>query len=172
MIMAMPVILSPQAVLALSTVPTSNGQTIPPWIKNTAMWWSENHIRDDGFVQVIQYLIQNGAIQLPQTQTGSSSLQKIPVWIKNNADWWATGQISDDDFFKGIQYMIQNGIIKIQSKIQNQNTVSTCNQGYEYDANLKQCVPLQAVAKPPCREGYRYDAYLNQCLPIFEASTR
>ena len=53
-----------------------------------------------------------------------------------------------------------------------QNTVSACKQGYTYDTNYKQCIPIRVAEQSYCKEGYRYDAYLNQCLPIFEASAR
>ena len=86
---------------------------IPLWIKNNAKWWSEGKIRDSDFVQGIQYLIKNGIMKIPQTQSGSSGPQLIPAWIKSNAGWWADGKISDDDFVSGIQYLISNGIMKI-----------------------------------------------------------
>ncbi|MGI0069752.1 MAG: hypothetical protein ACREAN_05795, partial [Nitrosopumilaceae archaeon] len=76
---------------------------IPSWIKNTAKWWSQGSVGDSDFVKGIQYLIQNGIMKVPQTQSSSTGSQQIPAWVKNNAGWWAAGQISDDDFVKGIQ---------------------------------------------------------------------
>jgi len=87
---------------------------IPDWIRNNASWWVNGTIDDKAFVGVIQYLIKEGIIQIPETTkptTGGS--QEIPAWIKNNADWWAQGLISDDDFIKGIQFMVEKGIITI-----------------------------------------------------------
>ena len=91
---------------------------IPAWIKNNAKWWSQGQIGDDQFVQGIQYMIQQGIMQIPSnsnTNATISSSQQIPAWVKTNAGWWASGQISDDQFVQGIQYMITNGIIKINS---------------------------------------------------------
>ncbi|HJU13370.1 MAG TPA: hypothetical protein VJ792_02830 [Candidatus Nitrosotalea sp.] len=89
---------------------------IPAWVKNNAKWWSQGQIGDDQFVQGIQYMIQQGIIQIPSTQQGGGTgTQQIPAWIKNNAGWWSTGQISDDQFVQGLQYMITNGIIKLHS---------------------------------------------------------
>jgi Raf kinase inhibitor-like YbhB/YbcL family protein len=89
---------------------------IPPWVKNTAKWWSEGQLSDSDFLKGIQYLIQKGIIQVhtPQgkfTTTG----QQIPAWIKNSAGWWANGTIGDEDFVKGIQYLIQINIINVNS---------------------------------------------------------
>ncbi len=39
-------------------------QEIPKWIKNNAKWWANGTISDDDFVRGIQYLIENGIIQL------------------------------------------------------------------------------------------------------------
>ncbi len=102
---------------ATSSANTTQSTVIPAWIKNNAKWWSQGQIGDDQFVQGIQYMIQNGIIQIP-VQSGSNATagtQQIPAWIKNNAGWWASGQIGDDQFVQGLQYMIENGIIKINS---------------------------------------------------------
>jgi hypothetical protein len=86
---------------------------IPDWIKNNAGWWSTDLIEDADFVSGIQYLIKEGIMTIPQTQSGQSTLQDIPSWIKNNAGWWADGLIEDADFVSGIQYLITNGIMHV-----------------------------------------------------------
>jgi plastocyanin len=86
---------------------------IPNWIRNNAKWWHDNVISDSDFEKGIQYLIQQGIIQVPPTQSSGQQSNSIPPWIKTNAGWWADGQISDDEFIKGLQYMINNGIIQI-----------------------------------------------------------
>lgn len=37
---------------------------IPPWIKNNADWWAQGLISDDDFVKGIQYLVEQGIIQV------------------------------------------------------------------------------------------------------------
>ncbi|MCA9827569.1 MAG: peptidase, partial [Nitrosopumilus sp.] len=85
----------------------------PSWIKNNAGWWAEGQIDDMAFVQGIQYLINNGIMNIPSTESGTSSGKDIPSWIKNNAGWWAEGQIDDMAFVQGIQYLINNGILEV-----------------------------------------------------------
>jgi len=89
--------------------------SIPDWVRKNARWWSQGAIGDNDFVSGIQYLIQKGIIQIPQTTSPplASESNEIPAWIKNNADWWSQGLISDDDFVKGIQYLVEQGIIKV-----------------------------------------------------------
>ena len=86
---------------------------IPSWIKNNAGWWADNLIGDSDFVSGIQYLITEGIMTIPPTQSGSSTSQEIPTWIKNNAGWWADDLITDTDFVSGIQYLITNGILSV-----------------------------------------------------------
>jgi len=86
---------------------------IPVWIKNTAEWWCEGTINDQEFANALQYLISEGIIVIPPTQSGQGTSQDIPAWIKNNACWWADGLIDDSEFVAGIQYLIQEGIIVV-----------------------------------------------------------
>jgi secreted PhoX family phosphatase len=92
---------------------TTTGTQIPSWVKNDAKWWSEDTISDQTFVSGIQYMIKEGIIVVPSTNSSTSQSQQIPSWIKNSAGWWASGQISDDNFVNGIQYLISNGIINV-----------------------------------------------------------
>ncbi len=86
---------------------------IPDWVRNNAGWWADDQIGDSDFVSGIQYLISNGIMSIPETQSGQSTGETIPDWVKNNAGWWAQGQIGDSDFVSGIQYLISKGIITV-----------------------------------------------------------
>ena len=88
--------------------------TIPDWIKNNAGWWAEGLIDDSSFLQGIQFLIKEGIMIIPSTETSESTgSQEVPAWIKNNAAWWAEGLIDDSSFLQGIQYLVKVGIIKV-----------------------------------------------------------
>ena len=93
--------------------PFSTEPEIPSWIKNNAGWWADGQIDDTAFIQGIQYLITEGIMDIPQTESGELSENEIPSWIKNNAGWWADGQIDDTAFIQGIQYLITNGILQV-----------------------------------------------------------
>jgi hypothetical protein len=90
---------------------------IPGWIKNNAGWWADGQIPDSAFLQGIQFLIKEGIMVIPLTETsGSSDSQEVPAWIKNNAGWWADGQIDDGSFVSGIQWLVANGIIVVEQE--------------------------------------------------------
>ena len=85
---------------------------IADWIRNTAKWWGQDTISDSEFVSAMQFLIQQGILEIPQTQKQTTTnSDDIPDWIKNNANWWADGKIDDKSFIQGIQFLIQQGII-------------------------------------------------------------
>jgi hypothetical protein len=86
---------------------------IPDWIKNNASWWSKDLMSDTEFVSGIQYLIKEGIMIVPKTQSMQPTDEDIPDWIKNNAGWWAEGLIQDTEFVSGIQYLISNGIMHV-----------------------------------------------------------
>ena len=101
--------------MILATV--AQDSEIPAWIKNNAGWWATDKIDDLSFLQGIQFLIKEGIMVIPPTETSESSgSEGIPTWIKNNAGWWADGQIDDGSFVSGIQWLISNGIISVEQK--------------------------------------------------------
>ena len=88
--------------------------TVPTWIKNNARWWSDGLIDDSSFVKGIQFLIQEGLMEIPVTeQNAVNQNNKIPDWVKNNARWWSDGLISERDFVKGIEFLANQGTIKV-----------------------------------------------------------
>ncbi|HJT10563.1 MAG TPA: hypothetical protein VJ771_07260, partial [Candidatus Nitrosotalea sp.] len=93
----------------------AQNSVIPSWVKKTAGWWSSGQVGDQDFVKGIQYMIQNGIMQIPQQSSSSatSGAQSIPSWVKKTAGWWSSGQVGDQDFVKGIQWLISNGIITV-----------------------------------------------------------
>lgn len=88
--------------------------SIPDWVKDLGMWWSDGTINDQEFLTGIKYMIENDIITIPQTTPGQANSQPIPYWVKNNAKWWSQGTISDTEFVAGLQYLIQNGIMSVK----------------------------------------------------------
>ena len=55
--------------------------SIPAWIKNNADWLASDQIPDSAFLQGIQFLIKEGIIVIPPTETSESSgSQEVPGW--------------------------------------------------------------------------------------------
>ena len=86
---------------------------IPEWVKNNAGWWADGEIPDSAFIDGIEYLIKDGLIVVPFTETQSMNTENIPGWIKTNAGWWADGEIDDKTFAVGIEYLMKIGLIVV-----------------------------------------------------------
>ena len=100
--------------ILMAPVVSSQQATIPAWIKNNAMWWASDQIPDSAFLQGIQFLIKEGIMVIPFTETPTSlQSQEVPPWIKNTAGWWAEDKISEVEFVNAIQYLIKVGIVII-----------------------------------------------------------
>ena len=88
--------------------------SIPEWVKNNAKWWSLTQISDQDFAKGIEYLVQQGIIQVPENQsTEGASESELPSWLRKNAGWWSQGLLADEEFFKSIQWLINNGFITV-----------------------------------------------------------
>jgi len=87
---------------------------IPGWIKQVAEFWISDQIDDAGFVQVIEYLVQQEIITIPYAEApeGEAAVE-IPSWIKMNAEFWVNGKTSDDEFATALEWLINNGIIRV-----------------------------------------------------------
>jgi len=102
--------------ILIAPVVSSQQATIPDWIKNNAMWWASDQIPDSAFLQGIQFLIKEGIMVIPSTETSESSQsQDVPTWIKNTAGWWAEDKISEVEFVNAIEFLIKHGIIIVNN---------------------------------------------------------
>lgn len=87
---------------------------VPSWIQNNAGWWSKGLIGEEDFLSGIQFLINQGIIQVSTTHdVQQSSLPFVPNWVKDTAGWWAEGKVTDQDFLNGMKFLVENQIIKV-----------------------------------------------------------
>lgn len=93
----------------------SDYSAVPPWVKNTAKWWSQGQVGDADFVKGMQYLIQKGILEVDvKPGSNTTSLRgQIPSWVRTTAGWWAEGKVGDQDFLRGIQYLVDAKIMKL-----------------------------------------------------------
>ena len=64
-------------------------------------------------MQGIQFLIKEGIIVVPVSESTAQNESNIPEWIKTNAGWWANGEIDDKTFATGIEFLIKIGLIVV-----------------------------------------------------------
>jgi hypothetical protein len=54
-------------------VSATTSSSIPSWIKNTAKWWADGQISDAEFIKALQYLINQGILVVPQSNSSNQS---------------------------------------------------------------------------------------------------
>ena len=94
--------------------PAAGQGSMPEWAKISAGRWAESVLDDGAFLQSIQYLINQGIIQIPATESGGGAgAGKMPTWVRTGAGRWAEGAIDDDTFVQSIQFLVQSGVIVV-----------------------------------------------------------
>ena len=155
---------------------------IPLWIKNNAVWWTQDKISDTDFIQGIEYLVQkkiiNPVISDTVQTTNTENADIIPNWVRNNAKWWSAGLISDEEFLSAIGYLIENGLIILageeNSEVVKRETERIAWNFERYLINLEKKIkdegkyieypnPSAEVIKKYVRDytKYNYESYLD-----------
>ncbi|MDE2588170.1 MAG: hypothetical protein KGL95_00670 [Patescibacteria group bacterium] len=65
--------------LGHSTNVTAQQTSIPSWVKNTALWWGQGQISDAEFLKAIQWMVNNGIIEVSPVQTNQTSSSPSPT---------------------------------------------------------------------------------------------
>lgn len=111
--------------------------SIPDWVRQIAMWWSEGTINDDEFNSALIHLIENKIIQIPPVKQQNQVNGAIPEWVKNNAGWWADGEIDDESFVLGINHLIENGLIIVTQSETDKSQKELDKEFYYFEKYLK-----------------------------------
>ena len=105
----------PFLVILIGITPTINAESIPDWVKNTAGWWANDAISETEFVNAIEFLANEGIIQVTASNSSKTS-QNTPDWVKNTAGWWANDAISETEFVNAIEFLANEGIINVNKQ--------------------------------------------------------
>ncbi len=89
-------------------------QAIPGWIRTSLSHWVNGDVPDSTFVDGMQFLIENGVLQISSVPSQSEPASDIPGWIRTSLSHWVNGDVPDSTFVDGMQFLIKNGIIRIQ----------------------------------------------------------
>ena len=71
--------------------PSASAESLPQWIKNTALWYGEGSISETEFLNAIQFLLENGLIELEQEEIVSENLISSVLIPNGNYDIASTG---------------------------------------------------------------------------------
>ena len=70
--------------LSINVEKGANADEIPDWIRNNAAWWADGMISDFDFVKGIEFLVNNGIIQVKQTTNTQIDSSSIDIDIETN----------------------------------------------------------------------------------------
>jgi len=108
-------------------------ERVPGWIKNIAKWWDEGQLDDAEFVAVIQYMVKEKVIYIPDLpkQNIFDQSNDIPTlqFAKTTAKLWAVGEMSEDEFINdSIKSLYEYGIISNENLVE-ATTVDVIKRG-------------------------------------------
>ena len=66
--------------------PSASAESLPQWIKNTALWYGEGSISETEFLNAIQFLIENDLIELEQDEIVSENFNSSVLIPNGNYD--------------------------------------------------------------------------------------
>jgi plastocyanin len=70
---------------------SASAESLPQWIKNTALWYGEGSITETEFLNAIKFLIENDLIELEQDEIVSENLNSSVLIPNGNFDIANTG---------------------------------------------------------------------------------
>jgi len=100
-------------VILVVLIPHVNAETTPDWVKNTAGWWAEDAISETEFVNAVEFLVNEGIIDVSGSSNNKTNTGGVPDWVKNTAGWWAEDAISETEFVNAVEFLVNEGIISV-----------------------------------------------------------
>jgi len=75
------------------------------------LWWTEDKIDDSELITLMEYLIEEKIIRVPQVENNDQFFgKKIPIMFKNTAKLWAQDKISDIEFVNALKALVKHGV--------------------------------------------------------------
>jgi len=103
-------------IILFSTTANAQSSAIPDWIKNTAAWWAEGAVGDSDYINSLQWLINEGLIEIPQAEkTAEPEKQyltkkfKFSMWQPEN--WERQQELPDPLTGLTISSMVESSMI-------------------------------------------------------------
>ncbi|HXN74862.1 MAG TPA: hypothetical protein VN855_00025, partial [Candidatus Acidoferrum sp.] len=148
---------------SLGKAEADNGiNLVPQWIKHVALWWSQDEISDNDFINSMTWLVENKI--LPVTDLVEElDVQSVPDSVKKIAYAWSQNGISDSEFLNGIGYLIKNGMMELNDNFVSQVTKENLAQVSVQNDTKKAVVIIPVFTASAYSEGKFYAYYGGQC---------
>lgn len=115
---------------------------LPPWIKNTALWYGQDQVSDTEFINALQFMIDNDIIQISkQKQTISDSGDFYVTYDSNPNSYYeysAKDWLVDSEYFE-LQIDYLNDVFKLPHDVEILLTECGVSNAF-YDYQTKQII--------------------------------
>ena len=88
-------------------------ESVPSWFTATANSWCTDVSTDSEYINSVQFMIEQGNIDVLRGISGTDLGSPIPSWVKTNACDWSNGLISEYEYLDGVYWLIDNGKIQL-----------------------------------------------------------
>ena len=113
---------------------------IPAWIKNNAAWWSEGQIDDASFVSGITYMIENGIMEISQSNTPVNNMSLDDLYQENQEfREYFENTLSDTVEYARNEQVLSEQIFSLEAQLQaaqNANTGGSSVQKIQDNGNF------------------------------------
>lgn len=69
----------------------ANAQSVPEWVKNTALWYGEGVVSEQEFLNMVKFLIENGVIVIDSVDTEKVTHQALVTIPNGNSEIASAG---------------------------------------------------------------------------------
>ena len=99
---------------------------IPAWIKNNAAWWSEGQIDDASFVSGITYMIENGIMEISQSNTPVNNMSLDDLYQENQEfREYFENTLSDTVEYARNEQVLSEQIFSLEAQLQAAQNANT-----------------------------------------------
>jgi len=99
---------------------------IPAWIKNNAAWWSQGQIDDASFVSGITYMIENGIMEISQSNTPVNNMSLDDLYQENQEfREYFENTLSDTVEYARNEQVLSEQIFSLEAQLQAAQNANT-----------------------------------------------
>lgn len=154
--------------IVFSITPLGNAETekethlVPSWIKHNALWWSQEEISDDDFINGIRWLVENRILPItdPVKKFDDRSVMDS---VKKISYAWSQDKTTDIEFLRGVEYLIKNGMMDLDGNFVSQIIKERLEQISVKDDVKKSVVIIPVFTASAYLQHQFYDYFGGQC---------
>lgn len=135
---------------------------VPKWIKHNALWWAQDEITDDDFINGMRWLVENRILPITDP-VKQFDVQSVTDSVKKISYAWSQNRTSDVEFLRGVEYLIKTGMMELNDNFVSQITKERLEQVSVQNDTKKSVVIIPVFTAAAYLQHEFYDYYGGQC---------